>query len=309
MAKVSIVIPCYFNEGNIPVTTQKLVDIESRYDEDAQFEYILVDDGSKDSTWEKILAFKKAYPHKVVAVKLTRNFGTHNSALAGLHYATGDFVGFLAADLQDPPELIPQMYNHWKNGFKLVLANRVDRDDSFKTKLISNIFHSLIRRIALPWAPTGGFDLWFFDKSIKDQVVELSEKNTHISYLFIWLGYEYVNIPYRRLKREIGESQWKFSKQVKSTIDTILAFSYMPVRLISAFGIVLGFFALLYSGVVLISAMRKDVSVEGWSSLMMVLLTVAAFQMIALGVIGEYLWRILDNSRKRPSFVVDQVIR
>lgn len=307
--KVSIVIPCYFNQDNVPVTTQKLLDIESQFGADTIVEYIMVDDGSKDSTWESILEFKKKIPDRVIAIKLSRNFGTHNSALAGLGYATGDFIGFLAADLQDPPELIPKMYEHWKRGTKLVLANRINREDTLLTKIISGFFHYFMARVALPNAPRGGFDLWFFDKELKDKVVELNEKNTHISYLFIWLGYDYINIPYVRKKREIGESKWSFWKRVKAMMDSVLSFSYFPVRMISVMGVLMGLGALLYCLFIVIAAIEMKVKVEGWASLMVVVLIASSFQMIALGILGEYAWRILDNTRSRPNFVVDKVIK
>ena len=309
MPKVSIVVPCYFNEGNIPITTQKLIETEAAYGPGVEFEYVMVDDGSKDQTWPRILDFQAKYPDKVIAVKLSRNFGTHNSALAGLGYTTGDFIGFLAADLQDPPELIPKMYEYWKQGFKLVLANRSDREDSAMTKMISGLFHFFMRKFALPGAPTGGFDLWFFDRELRDQVVQLAEKNTHISYLFIWLGYDYVNIPYVRRKREIGKSQWILRKQIKAMIDSVLSFSYFPVRLITCLGLLLGAGALLYSLLVIVAALRNEVAIPGWSSLMVVFLVVSSFQMVALGVLGEYLWRVLDNTRARPNFVVDKVVK
>jgi dolichol-phosphate mannosyltransferase len=307
MPKLSIIIPCYFNEENIPVTAQTLIENERAFDADVEFEYVLVDDGSKDNTYEAILAFHKQYPDKVKAVKLASNVGSHNAILAGLHYATGDVCVILAADLQDPPELIPKMYAYWKQGLKLVLANRTDREESFGQRFFATTFHALIKRLALKNVPDGGFDLVLFDKALKDELVKMSEKNTHILYLLVWLGYEYVNIPYVRRKRDIGVSRWTLAKKVKLLIDSFIAFSFFPIRAISFLGLILGLGAFGYGGFVVLARMFGWIPyVQGWSSLMVVFVLVSAFQMMALGIIGEYVWRALDASRKRPNFVVDR---
>jgi glycosyltransferase involved in cell wall biosynthesis len=307
MPKLSIIIPCYFNEENIPVTAQTLIENETAFDADVEFEYVLVDDGSKDNTYSAILAFHRQYPDKVKAVKLASNVGSHNAILAGLHYATGDVCVILAADLQDPPELIPKMYGYWKQGLKLVLANRTDREESFGQRFFATTFHALIKRLALKNVPDGGFDLVLFDKALKDELVKMSEKNTHILYLLVWLGYEYVNIPYTRRKRDIGVSRWTLAKKVKLLIDSFIAFSFFPIRAISFLGLILGLGAFGYGGFVILARMFGWIPyVQGWSSLMVVFVLVSAFQMMALGIIGEYVWRALDASRKRPNFVVDR---
>ncbi len=307
MPKLSIIIPCYFNEENIPVTAQTLIENERTFDADVEFEYVLVDDGSKDNTYAAILAFHKQYLGKVKAVKLASNVGSHNAILAGLHYATGDVCVILAADLQDPPELIPKMYAYWKQGLKLVLANRTDREESFGQRFFATTFHALIKRLALKNVPDGGFDLVLFDKALKDELVKMSEKNTHILYLLVWLGYEYVNIPYTRRKRDIGVSRWTLAKKVKLLIDSFIAFSFFPIRAISFLGLILGLGAFGYGGFVILARMFGWIPyVQGWSSLMVVFVLVSAFQMMALGIIGEYVWRALDASRKRPNFVVDR---
>lgn len=308
MPKISIIIPCYYNEGNIPVTSQQLIENESLFERDTSFEYILVDDGSKDRTWEKLLIFKSNYPDKVKLVKLAKNTGSFNAILAGLHVATGDTNVVLAADLQDPPELIPMMYTHWKNGFKLIIANRQDREESITQKIFANTFHFLMKKLALKNVPQGGFDLVMFDEKLRAEIVKIDEKNSNILYLLCWLGYEYINIPYTRRKREIGKSRWTVSKKIKMFIDSFIAFSFFPIRAISVLGLVLGLIALIYAFVVIIARITGWIEVEGWTTMMVVLLFVSSFQMIALGIIGEYVWRTLDASRKRPNFIVEDTI-
>lgn len=307
MAKISYIIPCYYNEGNIPVTSKTLLENEARFPEGTEFEYVFVDDGSKDNTLGELLKFYEQCPEKVRVVKLASNVGSFNAILAGMHYATGDCNAMLAADLQDPPELIPQMMEHWSKGYKLVIANRQDREESFGQKLFSNTYHYLIKRFALRHVPEGGFDLVLFDRQLKDEIVKIDEKNTNVLYLLTWLGFEYVNIPYVRRKRDIGKSRWTLKKKIKMFIDSFVAFSFFPIRAISVTGTILGLIAFLYGIFVIIAKFTDLIPVEGWTTMMVVLLFVSSFQMIALGIIGEYVWRALDSSRNRPNFVVDKV--
>lgn len=307
MPTISFLIPCYFNEENIPVTTSTLIECEKLYPSGTSFEYVLVDDGSKDKTWREILCFKQRYPEKVKAIKLAANVGSHNAILCAMNYATGDCNVILAADLQDPPELIPKMYEHWLKGVKFVIAFRADREESFGQKIFSNTYHFLFRKLALSNVPKGGFDMVLFDKQMREIVAKMEEKNTHIVYLMAWLGFEYVAIPYIRRKREIGKSRWTLQKKIKLFIDSFVSFSFFPIRVISATGILLGILALLYAAVVILSKLLGYIDdVQGWASLMAVLLLVSSFQMIGLGIIGEYVWRTLDAARKRPNFVVEE---
>ena len=146
MPKLSIIIPCYFNEENIPITTNELIENEKNFPKDLEVEYVFVDDGSKDKTLERLIDFKNLFPKKVVVVKLAGNVGSYNAIMAGMKFATGDCNVIISADLQDPPELMIKMYEHWLNGIKFVVGNRSDRQESFSTKLFSNTYHKLIKK-------------------------------------------------------------------------------------------------------------------------------------------------------------------
>lgn len=306
MPKLSIVIPCYFNEGNIPLTTAELISNENHFPDDLDFEYVLVDDGSKDNTYNELLKFREKFPSKVKIIKLAGNVGSYNAILAGLHYASGDCNVILTADLQDPPELIPKMYQYWLNGIKFVIANRTDREESWSQKFFSNTFHKLMKKLALKNIPEGGFDLVLFDKQLRDEAVKMSENNAHLIYLLAWLNFDYVSIPYVRRKREIGKSRWTPQKKIKLFIDSFVSFSFFPIRVISVMGIILGIAAFLYGLFVIIAKLTGLISLAGWTSIMVVLLFVSSFQMISLGIIGEYVWRSLDAARNRPNFIVDR---
>jgi dolichol-phosphate mannosyltransferase len=306
MAKISIITPCYYNGDNLPVTFPVLIDNEKNFPLGTEIEYIFVDDGSKDNTWKALVKIQQAYPEKVKILKLARNFGASNASYAGICHSTGDCCVVIAADLQDPPELIPELYKHWQNGYKLVLAQKANREDTLLTKMLSGTYHSLIRKTALKNAPKGGFDLWLFDKAMREELIKMNEKNFYLPYLFIWMGHEYVSIPYTRRKREIGKSGWTMSKKIKSFIDSFVAFTYLPLRMISVAGIGLGILAVIYAFIILIDKIVNSISVEGWTSLMIVLLFVSSFIMISLGIIGEYLYRTLEASRSRPNYIVDE---
>lgn len=309
MPTISIIIPCYFNEDNIPTTTNKLLQNEKLFENEVNFQYIFIDDGSKDNTWQTLLNFQAAQPNgKVKLIKLSGNFGSYNAILAGMKYATGDCNVVISADLQDPPELIYKLYDHWRKGIKLVIANRTDRSDPLFSKIFAQIFQKLIKKYALKNLPDGGFDFVLFDKQLKEEVVEMDEKNTNTLYLFTWMKYEYVTIPYQRLKREAGKSRWTFSKKLKLFIDSFVSFSFLPIRLITILGFILGIISIIYSVIILINKFTGNIQIEGWSALMIVVLLVSSFQMIALGVLGEYIWRTLDASRKRPNYIIDKII-
>jgi len=308
MSKISIIIPCYYNELNIDSTAKELIANESNFPEGTSFEYIMVDDGSKDNTFTELMKFKKSYSDRVKIVKLSGNFGSYNAILAGMKYATGDANVIVSADLQDPIELMPKFFEHWQKGIKLVLGNRQDRDDPFFSKIFAKAFQFLIKKYALPTLPKGGFDYVLFDKQLKDQVLEMDESNSNSLYLLTWLKYEYVSIPYSRKKRQAGKSRWTMSKKIKLFVDSFVAFSFLPIRIISVSGLLLGLISIVYALYIMYNKLMGNISVEGWTTMMIVFLFVSSFQMISLGIIGEYVWRTLDASRKRPNYVVDVII-
>ncbi|UOQ76163.1 glycosyltransferase family 2 protein [Hymenobacter sp. 5516J-16] len=246
MPKLSVVIPCYYNEQNIPVTVQELINNEAQFPQDVTFEYVFVDDGSGDHTLQALLAAQQQYPDQLRVVQLAGNVGSYNAIVAGIAHATGDCLSVITADLQDPPELMAQMYGYWQQGFKLVIGNRQDRAETGFAKWFAQAFHWLMKRLALRNIPDGGFDFVFFDRQVANEVTKMHERNSNVFYLMVWLGFAYVSIPYVRRKREIGSSRWSLSKKIKLLIDSLLSFSYFPIRAISVIGLSLGIVALVY---------------------------------------------------------------
>ncbi len=306
MPKITVITPCYFNELNIPDYANRMIENEKIFPTDVTFEYLLIDDGSKDGTWNEMVKFQILYPEKVKIIKLVRNFGSTNAVFSSLPYSTGDCNVVISADLQDPPELILKMYENWQKGFKLVLANRTNREEPFLQKFVSNTTHKLVQKFGLKNLPDGGFDMNLFDVEIKDILIKMDEKNTFFPFLLMWLGYEFVSIPYVRRKRELGTSTYTLSKKIKAFVDSFVAFSFFPIRLISVSGLILGILAFIYGLIVILGKVFGFVDSTGWSSMMVVILFVSSFQMIALGIIGEYVWRGLEASRNRPSYLIEK---
>ena len=304
--KLTYIIPCYFNEENIPVTSKELIKNEANFNSNIKFEYILVDDGSKDKTYKELLKFKAHFPNKVKVIKLSGNFGSFNAILAGMSYSTGDCNVIFTADLQDPPELVPKMIKYWEQGIKLVIANREKKEDGIIQKTFSNLYHNSIRLLALKNIPKGGFDIILFDKQILKEVVKINPKNTNLSYFISSLKYDYASISYTKKARKLGKSKWTLSKKINLVIDSFVSFSYLPLRIISIFGLLFGLLAIVYILIIINIYLSGEIPVEGWSALMLVVLISSSFIMISIGVIGEYLWRTLDEVRKNPNYIVDK---
>jgi glycosyltransferase involved in cell wall biosynthesis len=306
MKTFSIVVPVYYNESNLPDTIPQLLSLASRVPK-YRLELILVDDGSGDASLQVMRRFQAENPGLIKVVKLTRNFGSMAAIQAGFTVASGDCVGVIASDLQDPPELFIEMIGHWEDGAKAIFAVRSDREESVIQKALSNSYYALIRRFAVSGYPSGGFDFFLIDRQVVDRVNKINEKNTNLMTLIFWLGYRAVLVPYTRRKRIMGRSRWTPGKKVKLFIDTFVSFSYFPIRLFSFLGNIYAVISFSYGAVILLSWLRFDIEVQGWVPMMLVLTFTAGLQMTLLGVLGEYLWRTLDETRGRPTFVIDEV--
>lgn len=303
---LSIVIPVYFNEPNLPDSIPQLLALKDKLI-GYELELVFVDDGSKDHSLDILLDYQKRYPRQIKVVKLTRNFGAMAAVQAGLTVATGDCVGLIAADLQDPPELFLQMASHWEQGVKAIFAVRSNREESFLQKTFSNLYYALIRRFAVPGYPSGGFDFFLVDRQVVDEVLKIKEKNTNLMTLVFWLGYQAVLIPYVRRKRTKGVSRWTLSKKIKLFVDTFASFSYFPIRLFSFLGLIYAVISFSYGAFIFFSWLTFGIEVQGWVPMMLILTFTAGLQMTLLGVLGEYLWRTLDEARGRPLFVIDTI--
>jgi len=304
---VSIVIPVYFNEFNLEHTVSRLMGLVAQRS-DIEFEFIFVDDGSEDNSLNILLKYKTIYPEYIRVVKLTRNFGTMAAIQAGFSVCTGDYAGFIAADLQDPPELFLEMIKTLESGKKVCIAVRSSREDPFLQKLLANTFYYLLRRFALKNYPKKGFDFLLFNREVLNHVNFIREKNSNIMNLIFWMGYDFSSFPYTREARKFGVSKWTFSKRIKLFIDSFVSFSYFPIRLISALGFFISFSSFAYLLFIVFNWYSGQIAIKGWATTIVFVAFISGAQMLILGVLGEYLWRTLDQVKTRPTYIIDEII-
>jgi dolichol-phosphate mannosyltransferase len=304
---VSVVVPVYFNAATLPELVERLQAVAGRL-EPHELEVVLVDDGSGDESFAVIHDLAASDP-RVRALRLSRNFGSNAAILAGLTYARGDAVVVLAADLQDPPELIPQLVEACEQGAEVVLAARRSRDDPWASALLSSIFNRLFRRLVFRDFPRGGFDFLLISRRVRGVLVELGERNSYLFGQVMWVGYERRVIEYDRGARSEGRSRWTLGKKAKYFVDAFTAFSYVPIRAASLLGFLLALAGFAYAGVVVVLRLTGAISgAPGFTTLTVLILLAAGIQLIVTGLLGEYLWRVLEESRRRPPFLVESTV-
>lgn len=303
MPLISIIIPICNEEENLPILYGRLQEIANKSEYD--FEFIFIDDGSTDRS-SPILKELSTYDPRIKVIKFSRNFGSHAACLAGLIYSKGDACTFISADLQDSPELISEMIKKWEESYEVVIGVREWADNI--RRLLPKIYYSLVKRFALKNMPDGGTDVFLIDRKVVDAVTSMREKNTSIFGLILWSGFRQSVITYKKGIRHKGVSKWTTGKKVKLFIDTFVSFSYFPLRVMSFLGITIAFAGFIYALIIITARLFYSKAIEGWSSLMVVLLLVSGVQMLMLGVLGEYLWRNFDESRKRPLFIIDEML-
>ena len=304
---VSIIIPFLNEEENLPDLLQQL---ELRCREwDFQVELVFVNDGSTDGSVELLKTYSpKGFDLSIVS--LSRNFGSHAALRAGIVKAQNELITFLYADLQDPPELVQQMRDAMLSGKDIVWAHRKQQENSqgLLSKIASNAYNQLMTNYVNPNFPKSGFDIVMFNSKVRDQLNRNVEANSSIFLQILNLGYSQDHIHYLKIARAKGKSKWTFSKKMKLFIDSFVAFSYLPIRLVSVVGLLFFTLGILWTAYIAVRTVVWDDLQPGWPSLISILMIGFGITNIGLGVVAEYLWRTLDASRGRPVFVVDEYI-
>lgn len=304
--KLSIVVPVYFNAESLPFLFEELTNLESLLaDRSVDLELIFVDDGSKDNSLKRLLAFKDSRPETKV-IKLTRNFGAVHCSKTGFQFVTGDAFMIVSADLQDPPSLIVEMVDRWINGAKFVICERSTRDDPWLSKTYSKLYYILLRALVIPGYPKGGYDMALMDKAMLEPMVN-SAKSVFTPLLAYWLGYDPEIISYHRPVRAHGKSGWTFKKKFSAFLDVMLGFSITPIRAISGVGVIVSLLSFLYGASVVLGAFFGNVPVQGFPTIAALITFLLGLIILMLGIIGEYLWRIFDETNRRPETVIEEV--
>ena len=302
--KLSIVIPVYYNEGNLkPLYAsikEKIIDVI-----DYEYEIVMVNDGSKDASWEEMKELA-ALDKNIKIYSLSRNFGSHAACLCGLSHSTGDCAVIKAADLQEPTELILEMVDSWKQGNNVVLACREDRPEGFSQVGFANLYYWIVRKMALPTMPPAGFDIYLLDRKVIKVLEALDEKNSAITGQILWSGFKTGTVYYHRQAREIGTSRWTLKKKIRLVSDTLFSFSTVPIRLLEGMGALSLVVSIIWAIVVLVSKLTQKIVVDGWTTSFIFMLFAFGIIMISLGVLGEYIWRTFDASRNRPPYIIEE---
>jgi dolichol-phosphate mannosyltransferase len=239
----------------------------------------------------------------VKIINFSRNFGQVSAIVAGYKEVVGDVVVNMSADLQEPVSLIEEMINKWKAGNEIVICHRIDREDSFIANNASKVFYKLMKYVN-PKMPKGGFDFILMDKKVIDGLNQIDERNRFLQGDILWMGFNVAFIPYNRLKRTIGKSQWTLSKKLKYFIDGLLNTSYIPIRMMSLLGIIISFLGFIYAVVIAYNRFINNTPFDGWAPIMILILIIGGLIMLMLGIIGEYVWRTYDETRKRPLYII-----
>ena len=304
MSKISIIIPVYYNSDTLMLLYE---DMKAKILPTlGDYEIVMVDDGSGDESWE-VMNRIRDLDENVKCVRLSRNFGEHAALLAGLSQCTGDCAVTKQADLQEDSELIVRLYDKWKEGNKVVLAVRQERDEPAIKKFFANMYYSLVRKTIDSKMPKGGFDCYLLDRQAIEVLLRLDEKNSSLSLQVLWIGFKSDNVYFHRRDREVGKSRWTFSKKFKLVFDSMMSFSYFPIKFMSGIGVLMAILAFVWIIGVVVEFVAIGTPVKGWSTLMCLVLFSADMILLMLGVLGEYLWRTLDATRNRPVFIIDSV--
>lgn len=308
MLKVSIIIPFLNEEENI----FSLVDSLSNYfsnEKRFEVEVIFVNDGSTDASQYKLIEL----PHKNYSCKLislSKNFGSHSALRAGIKNATGDFITFMYADLQDPISLISEMFlkmteNHSN---EIIWATRRSTNNGFIESAFSKLYSNLMRKYVSTTYPKKGFDVVMFSKKVSTVINQNIESNSSIFLQILTLGFKQDSINYDKQLRQKGVSKWTLSKKIKLFIDSFIAFSYAPIRFVTIIGIILFVLGFVFSSYLVSRKIFFNDLDSGWPMLISLITLGFGITNISLGIIAEYLWRTLDASRKRPVFIIDDII-
>lgn len=298
----SVVVPVYGNEASLPKVIARLEEMQGKVDGD--LEAVFVVDGSPDGS---LLVLRRLLPHAGFASQLiahSRNFGSFAAIRTGMAAARGDHVAAMAADLQEPAELIEEFFLALSSGqYDVAVGRRVGRSDPRTTMLLSQAFWSLYRRWVHRDIPPGGVDIFACSRQVADRLVALDESHSSLVGLLYWLGFRRLEVPYERAPRQEGKSGWSFRRKLRYFLDSVFSFTDVPVMLLTLIGLVGGLLTLATSMVVLVARLTGVIEQSGYTPLMLVVLLSTFTLLFALGIVGSYVWRTYENSKGRPPSV------
>lgn len=300
----SLVVPIYDEEAALPALYERLAHLLERLDGSA--EVILVDDGSQDDSFTKMVELSLRDPRFKV-LQLSRNFGQQAAITAGIDFARGNAVIIMDADLQDPPELVLTMAERWREGFEVVYAVRRERrGERWSKRLTAALFYRVLRRLSDVEIPGSVGDFRLVDRKAVDAYRSMRESDRFVRGMFSWIGFKQIGVPYERAERVAGETKYPLSKMVNFALDGIVGFSKAPLRFALGFGFVVSVLAFLVGFGAIVVKLVGAFTVPGWASLFVVSSFLGGVQLIVLGVVGEYVGRIYEETKRRPLYIVNR---
>lgn len=304
--ELSVVIPVYNEEANLPALYERLRRVLDATG--LQYEIVFVDDGSRDGSRAQLRSLAAQDQH-VAAIELARNFGHQVAISAGLDYARGDGVIVMDADLQDPPEVLPQFIAKWREGHDVVYAIRAQRKESWLKRTAYASFYRLLQRVAQIEIPLDAGDFCIMDRRVVELLAAMPERNRFVRGIRSWVGLDQIGLAYERHARHAGQPKYTFSRLVYLALDGLVSFSYIPLRVITLLGFSVSLLSILLAVFYTIKKLLYGLNPPGFATLIVSIFLLAGMQLITTGVIGEYVGRIFEEVKRRPLYVVRQITR
>ncbi len=300
--RYSVVVPVYGNRDTLPNLLERLAALSTGLD--GALEAVFVIDASPDDSAEILSGLAPTAGIPVRILQHSRNFGSFAAIRTGLAAARGDYIGVMAADLQEPPELMTDFFAGLAAGADVAIGRRTGRADPASSSAASRLYWSLYRRHVMPAIPPGGVDVFAVTKPVAQTLIGLTEAHSSLVGQLFWVGYRRIEVPYERLPRESGHSGWTFRKKVDYLLDSVFAFTDLPIRALTGIGVVGIVITAVVSLVVVVARLTGSIDVAGYTPLMLVLLFCTFALLLGLGIVGSYVWRIYENSKARPLSIV-----
>jgi polyisoprenyl-phosphate glycosyltransferase len=305
VGKVSIIVPVY-NSAAFMSNLLTAIDQQKKIS-GWDLELVLIDDGSRDGSYQKIEELSKIYPY-IKGIKLSRNFGHQIAVKTGLSHCTGDYIAIIDDDLQDPPSLLPMFFSYLDQGYDVAYGVRKKRKESFLKKLSYTGFYRLLKTMSNTEIPLDSGDFCVMKMHVVQNMLKLQEKNPFLRGIRAWVGFKQIGVEYERQARLEGESGYTLKKLLKIAMDGIFSFSTVPIRVITILGVIGFSFAFVYSIIVIFGYFAHGISVKGFATLSIIISFFSSLILICLGIIGEYIVRIYDEVRDRPYVVIERTI-
>lgn len=305
---ISVIVPFYNEEEVLNETLNRLLNLEYIFNGKVNFEYIFIDDGSIDSS--KLILQKNAYKNNnIKLISFTRNFGHQAAVTAGIDFCSGDYVGIIDADLQDPPELFLEMYEKINEGFDVVYAKRIKRKgETYFKKITAKIFYRLLNRLVKVHIPEDTGDFRLVTKRVVESLKNMPERNRFIRGLIPWLGYKSIAVQYERKERFAGTTKYPFKKMYSLAINAIISFTSKPIILATNLGLYMTLVGLFFSLYILYIKLFTDKSIPGITTVIILIVLFFGLQFFVIGLIGHYIAKIFDEVKERPLYLIDQKI-